>query len=122
MKKSISIIILLMFLAQTRPAYAGEAWPWIVGGLAGMALLTSAVHHQNDHSTSVVTETHYVPQWPRHYTKRHYAHRWYSKRRHHKGHEAYQPSQIRTWHPGDYSNGHYHHGYTTYESLRACAY
>ena len=96
MKKFIAIVVLGIMLSTSRTAYAGDAWPWIVGGLAGAALLTS-VAHGGHHSTS-----HYVPTPSHHYPT-------------YSSHHFYPVSYAQTWVPGYYDvHGIWHGGYYTF--------
>ena len=101
MKKFIAIVVLGIMLSTTSTVHAGEAWPWIVGGLAGAALLTSLAHNGGHHSSShyVYTSSHHYPTYSSHYSSRHF----------------YPVSYAQIWVPGYYDvHGIWHGGYYTY--------
>ena len=47
MKKFIVFMALLFTLTQTPSVYAGDAWSWVVGGLAGMTFAAAMPHRQH---------------------------------------------------------------------------
>lgn len=61
MKKLIAIIVLGIVLTTSSTAYAGDAWPWVVGGLAGAALLTNLSHRSSHHTNHVYYTPSYYP-------------------------------------------------------------
>lgn len=94
MKKYITVLVLAVFLLSSSTAYAGEAWPWVVGGLAGFALLSTVAH-----------------------SSRHGHHETYTSRVYHPAPThtvVYDYPATQVWVPGFYdTHGIYHSGYYT---------
>ncbi|MCH7504501.1 hypothetical protein IID04_02545 [PVC group bacterium] len=94
MKKLLAVIVLAVFLLSSSTAYAGDAWPWVLGGLAGFALLSTAAHssHHGHHATYTSHAYHHAPVHT----------------------VVYDYPSTRVWVPGFYdAYGIYHSGYYT---------
>lgn len=123
MKQFLVILVASTMILTSSTAYADDAWPWIVGGLAGVALL-GTLAYSNDHHAST-THVYHAPARTRHKARRYKRH--YARRNRHIIRDRYEH------HPGHYEgyayqsgyydiSGHYHSGYYTREIRTACAY
>ena len=95
MKKNIIIAIVMVFLHSSTNVYAGKAWPYVVGGLAGILTL-NAIHdsHQRDQ------EVH---------------HYYHDTQAEYRSRVAPSVRTERVWYPEGYDvDGNYHSGYYGY--------
>ena len=113
MKKVLAAVVLSTMLLTSTKAYAGSAWPWVVGGIAGAALLTS-VAAANDHHVTYVHE--YYPEPSYSYCPAP-AYTPYCSRPVYTSYYSPEPRYVRVWHEGYYdSYGYWHSGYYSLES------
>ena len=98
MKKIAVLLVLCFCVISTNVACAGEAWPWVVGGVAGILTL-SAINDANNRDS--YQEVHHYYHQPSYAT-------------------SYEGVRVRerVWMPGGYDlYGNYHEGYYTYQEV-----
>ena len=102
MRMFVAILIVSTYVFTASIVYAGEAWPWVVGGLAGI-LTISAIQDSNRRQNREV---------------HHYYHQQQPVYQQQAAYPVGVRAQERTWTPGGYDiDGNYHPGYYTYREV-----
>lgn len=78
MKKLLTILLMCILVLSGTPAHAGDAWPWVVGGLAGAALLTSVANSHHNHHSYSTSSYYYTPSYYPEYTSTYHSGYHYS--------------------------------------------
>lgn len=96
-RRIVCFALVCAFLVSSTAAYAGEAWPWVVGGVAGILTL-SAMSNSRNRNREV--------------------HHYYYSQPTAVSQVERQVVRERVWHQGGYDiDGTYHPGYYGYRDI-----